>query len=68
VFSVAYFLAPRLSDEGRFSKDLRAILPSHACTRQLQLNISLVRTADGRPKFFNCALSEVEENLAGGGK
>eukprot|EP00986_Skeletonema_menzelii_P016762 scaffold15824_cov155-Skeletonema_menzelii.AAC.2 len=25
---------------------------------QLQLNISLVRTDDGRPKFFNCALSE----------
>eukprot|EP00984_Skeletonema_dohrnii_P027953 scaffold17717_cov91-Skeletonema_dohrnii-CCMP3373.AAC.1 len=24
----------------------------------LQLNISLVRTDDGRPKFFNCALSE----------
>ncbi|KAL3816061.1 hypothetical protein ACHAXA_010366 [Cyclostephanos tholiformis] len=32
----------------------------------LQLNISLVRTADGRPKFFNCALSEVEEDLSGG--
>ncbi|KAL9180760.1 hypothetical protein ACHAXT_011213 [Thalassiosira profunda] len=28
--------------------------------RTLQLNISLVRTADGRPKFFNCAISEVE--------
>ncbi|KAL7503227.1 hypothetical protein ACHAXN_001041 [Cyclotella atomus] len=26
----------------------------------LQLNISLVRTVDGRPKFFNCALYEVE--------
>ncbi len=29
------------------------------------MNISLVRTAEGRPKFFNCALSEVEGNLAG---
>lgn len=28
--------------------------------RMLQFNISLVRTSDGRPKFFNCALSEVE--------
>jgi len=27
----------------------------------LQLNVSLVRTADGRPKFFNCALSEIED-------
>lgn len=26
----------------------------------LQLNISLVRTVDGRPKFFNCAISEIE--------
>lgn len=26
----------------------------------LQLNISLVRTADGRPKFFNCAIAEAE--------
>ncbi|KAL7550879.1 hypothetical protein ACHAWF_017255, partial [Thalassiosira exigua] len=28
--------------------------------QMLQLNISLVRTPDGRPKFFNCALSQVE--------
>jgi len=26
----------------------------------LQINISLVRTADGRPKFFNCAFYEIE--------
>lgn len=31
----------------------------------LQMNISLVRNTDGRPKFFNCALSEVEEVKAG---
>ena len=45
---------------------VRSFPPMRA--RQLQLNISLVRTADGRPKFFNCALSEVEENLVGCGK
>ncbi|KAL7528000.1 hypothetical protein ACHAXR_002225, partial [Thalassiosira sp. AJA248-18] len=31
-------------------------------SHMLQLNISLVRTNDGRPKFFNCAVSRLSEN------
>jgi hypothetical protein len=37
----------------------------HAFFLQLQLNILLVRDMDGRPKFFNCALSEVGEDKVG---
>ena len=60
--SIAYFCFS-LSSMSDVLKDLCVFF---LLVAQLQLNISLVRTTDGMPKFFNCALSEVEENMARG--
>ena len=48
-----------------FQREMFTNLTSMLFSLQLQLNILLVRDMDGRPKFFNCALSEVGEDKVG---